>query len=154
MASAEPLAAPARRTIESAFMTTSREMRRAYDARLSGLGLKASEAFLLAHVHTGGPLTQTQAAEQLGIGRAATGALIDTLERKGLVERSGHAGDRRVWLVSSTERAAPVVAELAAIDNALRAEMWIGITPAERRTLLQILGRLQANLTAVLNDQP
>jgi len=153
MASAEPLAATARRTIESTLMASSREMRRAYDSRLAGVGLKLSEAFLLAHVHTRGPLTQTQAAELVGIGRAATGALIDALERKGLVERSGHAGDRRVWLLSSTERAAPVVDEVLAIDTALRQEMWTGISPADRRTLLQILGRLQTNLAAVLNDQ-
>jgi MarR family transcriptional regulator for hemolysin len=152
MASAEPLPAPPRRTIESTFMATSRDMRRAYDSRLAGLGLKLSEAFLLAHVHTQGPMTQTQAAELLGIGRAATGALIDALERKGLVERSGHAGDRRVWLLSSTERAAPVVDEIVGIDTALRRRLWTGISPEERRTLLEILGRLQTNLAAVLND--
>jgi MarR family transcriptional regulator for hemolysin len=153
MASAEPLAASPRRTIESTFMATSREMRRAYDSRLAGLGLKLSEAFLLAHVHTRGPLTQTQAAELLGIGRAATGALIDALERKGLVERSGHAGDRRVWLLSSTARAAAIVEEIIALDAALRQEMWTGISQAERRTLHQILGRLQTNLAAVLHEQ-
>ena len=134
-------------------MAASRGMRRAYDHRLAGLGLKLSEAFLLAHVHTRGPMTQTQLAEGLGIGRAATGALIDALEGKGLVERTAHAGDRRVWLVASTERAAPLVAEIAALDDALRAEMWNGIGRAERRTLSEILLRLQGNLAAILNDQ-
>jgi len=134
-------------------MAASRGMRRAYDHRLAGLGLKLSEAFLLAHVHTRGPMTQTQLAEGLGIGRAATGALIDALEGKGLVERTAHAGDRRVWLVASTERAAPLVAEIAALDDALRAEMWNGISRAERRTLSEILLRLQGNLAAILNDQ-
>jgi len=153
MASAEPVVAPARRTIESTLMAASRDMRRAYDSRLAGLGLKLTEAFLLTHVHARGPLTQTQAAELLGIGRAATGALIDALERKGLVERSGHAGDRRVWLLSSTEGAAPVVGEIVAIDTALRQEMWTGISAAERRTLMEILGRLEDNLAAVLKDQ-
>ena len=133
-------------------MAASRGMRRAYDHRLAGLGLKLSEAFLLAHVHTRGPMTQTQLAEGLGIGRAATGALIDALEGKGLVERTAHAGDRRVWLVASTERAAPLVAEIAALDDALRAEMWNGISRAERRRLVETLGRLQGNLAAILNE--
>jgi DNA-binding MarR family transcriptional regulator len=75
------------------------------------------------------------------------------LERKGLVERSGHAGDRRVWLLSSTARAAPIVEEIIALDAALRQEMWTGISQAERRTLHQILGRLQTNLAAVLHEQ-
>jgi DNA-binding MarR family transcriptional regulator len=153
MASAEhDLGAPPHRTIESLLMATSRGMRRAYDNRLAGVGLKLSEAFLLAHVHTRGPMTQTQLAEGLGIGRAATGALIDALERKELVERSAHAGDRRVWLVASTERAAPLVDEIAAIDTALREKLWTGISRAERRQLSEILLRLEGNLAAILTD--
>ena len=153
MASAEPLAAPPRQTIESLLMAASRGMRRAYDNRLAGLGLKLSEAFLLAHVHTRGPMTQTQLAEGLGIGRAATGALIDALERKELVERSAQAGDRRVWLVASTERAGPIVDEVAALDTALRDELWTGISRAERRQLSEILLRLQGNLAALHHEQ-
>jgi MarR family transcriptional regulator for hemolysin len=153
VASAESLAAPPHRTIESILMATSREMRRAYDTRLAGLDLKLSEAFLLGHVHTQGPMTQTQLAEGLGIGRAATGSLVDALERKGLVERAADAGDRRVWLVATTERAGPVVDELAAADGALRNELWAGITRSERRQLSEILLRLQGNLAAILTDQ-
>jgi DNA-binding MarR family transcriptional regulator len=139
--------------MESILMATSRDMRRAYDTRLAGLGLKLSEAFLLSHVHAHGPMTQTQLAEGLGIGRAATGSIVDALERKGLVERSADAGDRRVWLVATTERASGPMAELTAVDVALREELWTGISRAERRQLSEILLRLQGNLAAILNDQ-
>ncbi|HEV7688551.1 MAG TPA: MarR family transcriptional regulator [Acidimicrobiia bacterium] len=153
MASAEPLAAPPGRTPESILMAASRGVRRAYDSRLVGLDLRLSEAFLLGHVHTHGPMTQTQLAESLGIGRAATGSIVDALERKDLVKRSAQAGDRRVWLVATTERAGPVVDQLAAVDIALREELWTGISRAERRQLSEILLRLQGNLAAVLNEQ-
>ena len=154
MASAEPdLGAPPRQTMESLLMVTSRALRRAYDNRLACVGLKLSEAYLLGHVHTHGPMTQTQLAEGLGIGRAATGALIDALQHRGLVERSAHAGDRRVWLVASTERAAPVVEEVIAIDSALRQQLWTGVGANERRALSETLLRLQGNLAALLDDQ-
>jgi MarR family transcriptional regulator, transcriptional regulator for hemolysin len=154
MPSAEPdVGAPLRQTTESLLMATSRSLRRAYDNRLAGLGLKVSEAYLLAHVHRRGPMTQTQLAEGLGLGRAATGAIVDALERKGLVERSAHAGDRRVWLVASTEQAAPVAEEAAAVDVALREQLWTGISQAERRALAETLLRLQVNLAAILNEQ-
>jgi MarR family transcriptional regulator, transcriptional regulator for hemolysin len=154
MTSPEPeVGAPPRQTMESLLMATSRALRRAYDNRLAGVGLKLSEAYLLGHVHTHGPLTQTQLAEGLGLGRAATGALIDVLERKGLVERSAHAGDRRVWLVASTDEAAPIVEEVIAVDAELRRQMWTGVGPAERRRLSETLRRLQNNLAAVLDDQ-
>jgi DNA-binding MarR family transcriptional regulator len=153
MASAEPLAAPARQSVETILMATSRALRRAYDGRLAGLDLKLSEAFLLAHVHTHGPLTQTQIAEGLGIGRAAAGSLVDALQRKGLVDRAADAADRRVWLVATTERAGPVVDDLAAVDVALREELWTGISRAERRELSETLLRLQGNLAAILDEQ-
>ena len=146
-------AAPPRQTMESLIMATSRSLRRAYDTRLAGVGLKISEAYLLAHVHNHGPLTQTQLAEGLGLGRAATGALVDALERKGLVERSADAGDRRVWLVTSTARAAPVVDEVTAVDLAIREKVWNGISGAERRQLSEILQRLEGNLAAILNEE-
>jgi MarR family transcriptional regulator for hemolysin len=152
MASPEPVTAPPLRTVENTLMGATRDLRRAYDNRLAGLGLKLSEAWLLANVHTRGPMTQTQAAELLGIGRAATGALIDGLEGKGLLERSAHAGDRRVWLVSSTGTAGPVVDDVITVDAALRHELWKGISRAEQRELSEILERLQGNLAAILND--
>ncbi len=154
MAQLEPkLGALPHQTADSLVMATSRALRRAYDNRLAGIGLKVSEAYLLAHVHRHGPMTQTQLAEGLGLGRAATGALVDVLERKGLVERSADAADRRVWLVATTERAGPVADEAAAIDIALRDQVWTGISRTERRQLAEILRRLQDNLGAILNDQ-
>jgi len=154
MASAErDIGAPPRQTMESLLMATSRALRRAYDNRLAGVGLKLSEAYLLGHVHIHGPMTQTQLAEGLGLGRAATGALIDALEGKGLVERSAHAGDRRVWLVATTKGAAPLVDEVIAIDTDLRQQLWTGVSAAERRQLSETLLRLQGNLAALLDDQ-
>ena len=154
MASAEQdIGAPPRQTMESLLMATSRAMRRVYDNHLTGVGLKLTEAYLLGHVHTHGPMTQTQLAEWLGIGRAATGALIDALEAKGLVERSAHPADRRVWLVATTRQAAPLVEEIIGIDTALRQRLWTGVSPAERRQLSETLQRIQGNLAALLDDQ-
>ncbi len=153
MASVEPeIGAPPRQTMEALLMATSRAMRRAYDNHLAGVGLKLSEAYLLGHVHTHGPMTQTQLAEWLGIGRAATGAIIDALEGRGLVERSAHAADRRVWLVASTPAAAPLVEEIIAVDTALRQQLWTGVSATERRQLSDTLQRIQGNLAA-LDDQ-
>ncbi len=153
MASAEPdIGAPPRQTMESLLMATSRAVRRAYDNHLAGVGLKLSEAYLLGHVHTHGPMTQTQLAEWLGIGRAATGAIIDALEGRGLVERSAHAADRRVWLVASTPAAALLVEEIIAVDTTLRQQLWTGVSAAERRQLSDTLQRIQGNLAA-LDDQ-
>jgi DNA-binding MarR family transcriptional regulator len=69
------------------------------------------------------------------------------------VERSAHAGDRRVWLVAGTGRASAVVDEVAAVDAALREELWTVISRPERRQLAETLRRLQSNLAAILDEQ-
>ena len=55
--------------------------------------------------------------------------------------------------MASTERAAPVADEAAAVDVALREELWTGISRADRRQLSEILQRLEGNLAAILNEQ-
>jgi DNA-binding MarR family transcriptional regulator len=50
------------------------------------------------------PGSQQQAAQRLGIDRTTMVALLDTLERKGLVSRHPHADDRRRNVVELTER--------------------------------------------------
>jgi len=131
-------------------MATSRMLRRAYDVRLAGVGLNLSEASLMAYVHFRGPLTQTRLADGLGLQRAATGAMIDKLETRGLIERRPDPADRRVWLVAITADGAPVVDEIVRVDRMLRQDLRAGSSGAERDALDQALARLQQNLRAVL----
>ena len=51
----------------------------------------------------GEPASQQQAAQRLGIDRTTMVALLDALERKGLVARHPHADDRRRNVVELTE---------------------------------------------------
>jgi hypothetical protein len=67
------LDAPPWRRFEATLMATSKLLRRAYDTRLADIGLNLSEACLLAYVVEHGPLTQTQVAERIGMGRARPG---------------------------------------------------------------------------------
>ena len=146
------LDAPPWRRVESTLMATSRALRRAFDLRLAELGLNLTEAMVLAFGNQHGAMTQTQLADRLGMGRAATGAVVDALERRGLVERRPHPSDRRVWLVAPTAAAGPIVDAIAAVDESLRTQLRAGISRAERQALAQTLLRLQANLAAVLQE--
>ncbi len=131
-------------------MTTARQIRCLYDGRLSGLGLNLSQASLLAHVEEFGADTQTSLAERLGLGRAATGALVDHLEERGLVERMPDPDDRRVWLVATTATGRKLVADINHIDADLRRELRSGISRQERQQLASLLVRIQDNLSAGL----
>ncbi len=133
-------------------MATSRAIRQAFDRRFAPLDLNLSQASLLAFLAESGASTQTRLAERLGLGRAATGAMIDALEGRGLVERLPDPADRRVWRVAVTTSGKDLAAAVHEIDEVLRAELRDGIPRTERQLLAQLLLRLQSNLARVLSE--
>ena len=151
-AATHELDAPPWQRVESTLMSTARTIRVAYERRLAPLELNLSQAGLLAFVHKTEPLTQAQLAEALGLGRPATGSVIDSLERRGLVERQPDPTDRRAWRVAVTAAGTKLVGPIGEVDAALRRELRAGIPRAERQRLARVLLQLQANLSEVLAE--
>jgi MarR family transcriptional regulator for hemolysin len=145
------LDAPPWRRFESTLMATSRLIRRAYDLRLEKTDLNLSEACLLAYVVEHGPLTQTQAAERIGMGRAPAGTIVDNLSKRGLLVRLPDASDRRVWLLSATKAGLKMATEIAEVEAELRVELRAGLSRPERQQLADTLVRIQENLARVLD---
>jgi Transcriptional regulators len=134
-------------------MATARATRQSYDQRFSDLDLNLSEASVLAYVAEHGALSQTQIAKSLGLGRAATGALIDVLEDRALVQRQTDPDDRRVWLVEITIAGKELLEEVYVRDQILRKQLRNGITRQERQQLAAVLVRLGNNLASVLAEE-
>ncbi len=134
-------------------MAAARQIRCLYDLRFAELGLNLSQASLLAYAHEFGPNTQTTLAERMGLGRAATGTMIDQLEARSLIQRMPDPQDRRVWLISITESGQQLVEEITAIDEVVRESLRVGITRSERQELASLLVRIQSNLAVGLDQQ-
>jgi DNA-binding MarR family transcriptional regulator len=147
------LDAPPWLRVESTLMSLARSIRRAYDLRLHELGLNLSEASTLAYTQESGPLMQADLAKHMGVGRAAMGSLVDSLESMGFVERRPKPGDRRVWLVAVTPSGGEVSRQVLKIDERLRGELRAGISRKERRELTQLLNRLRENVGAVFLEE-
>ncbi len=145
------LDAPPWLRVESTLMATARLIRDAFDTRLKPLDLNLTQASLLAYVAEFGATSQTNLADQLGTGRAAMGTVIDGLERRELVERLPDPLDRRVWLVDVTDAGRTLAADIADVDEVLRAELRHGIGREERQALSWVLTRLQQNLHSAIN---
>jgi DNA-binding MarR family transcriptional regulator len=146
------LDAPPWRRFESTLMATSRLIRRAYDLRLEALELNLSEACLLAYVVEHGPITQTQVAERIGMGRAPAGTIVDSLSKRALLVRLPDANDRRVWLLSATRDGLKLAARISEVEAELRVEFREGLSRPEREQLADTLVRLQENLTRVIGQ--
>lgn len=142
-------------------MATARDIRSAYDCFFEPLELTLSQASLIGYVNENGPMTQTKLASVLVLGRAATGSLVDQLEKRGLVRRVPDPDDRRVWLVENTDAGAAAAIRVVEIDKQLRSRIRVGISSAERRQLADLLLRMSANAqdaadeaAAESSDQP
>ena len=151
--SSHELDAPPWLRVESTIMATARAIRQSYDQRFNDLDLNLSEASVLAYVAEHGALSQTQIAKSLGLGRAATGALIDVLEDRALVQRQTDPDDRRVWLVEITIVGKELLEEVYVRDQILRKQLRNGITRQERQQLAAVLVRLGNNLASVLAEE-
>src|SRR4029453_17179014 len=69
---------------------------------LAPLGIDGRELAVLNALGDQDPLSQQEVARRLGVDRTTMVSLVDALERKRLVERNPHPGDRRKNMVELT----------------------------------------------------
>lgn len=139
--------------VESTLMATARLIREAYDLRFQVLDLNLTQASILVYVADFGPVTQTKIADHLGQGRAATGATLDRLQERQLVERQPDVDDRRVWRISLTPIGRGLIEPIAAIDTTLRTELRAGLSRVDRQALAAVLQQLQSNLRSAISTE-
>ncbi|MEV6642470.1 MarR family transcriptional regulator [Amycolatopsis sp. NPDC051371] len=85
---------------------------------------------------------------RLGVtGRAITSA-VDALERDGLLRREPDPTDRRASLLAVTEAGRTRLAEIEEIQHGHADDTFSVLDPAERKTLLELLSRLEAHVGA------
>lgn len=124
--------------------------RQELDRRLRPLGLTRAQwqALLLVSRAPRG-LTQRELADALDIGAPATVALVDRMERDGLVARAPVPGDRRRNAVRATASSRRLFARIEAAAAELRREIFSEMTTAEVLTLQRLLTRARERVEAV-----
>ena len=108
--------------------------------------LSASARQVLAVLEGAGqPLEPSVIAERVLITTGSMTSLLDTLEKRGLVERMPHPDDRRKLLVTITRDAQGVLDELLPSLHAReRAVISDALSNREQRELLHLLAKVQA----------
>lgn len=94
------------------------------------------------------PGSQQQAAQRLGIDRTTMVALLDTLERKGLVARHPHAEDRRRNVVELTELGLDTTTGANAAAEVAEQKLMASLTEDGRRQLRESLQAIVAAVRA------
>jgi DNA-binding MarR family transcriptional regulator len=99
----------------------------------------------------GKPLPPNEISGRLIVGRSTVTGLVDSLERRGLVRRHGHPGDRRMLLVEITPQGRRAANRLRRLVHNHQREWLASLTGREQETLIGLLGRIQDHLAAIGN---
>ncbi|MFI6284865.1 MarR family winged helix-turn-helix transcriptional regulator [Streptomyces sp. NPDC051018] len=92
-----------------------------------------------------GPVEAKKVAQLSGMSRAAVSALVNTLERDGLVTKARAPHDGRAVLLSLTESGLRAITTAFAEHNA-REQEWAGsLSRDEQQTLITLLAKLAAH---------
>lgn len=92
-----------------------------------------------------GPLEAKKVAELSGMSRAAVSALVNTLERDGLVVKNRDPKDGRALRLGLTTAGRDAISEAFAAHN-VREQQWAGaLSEEERRTLIHLLEKVTEN---------
>ncbi|AYG03598.1 MarR family winged helix-turn-helix transcriptional regulator [Gryllotalpicola protaetiae] len=113
--------------------------------RVGELGLQPSDVGILRIISRHeGALSQQILAGFLGVGPSRVVALIDGLEKKGLVARARSARDRRNYELTLTDAGRDVMARMRQVGSAHDRDLTGSLTADERATLGALLGKLAA----------
>lgn len=116
--------------------------------------LSVSAATVLAIIDGAGePITPGVIAERAIIAAASTTSVLDTLEKRGLVERRPHPTDRRKLLIDLTGTGRTTIDHILPGIHRLEEEVMRALTTEERRDLLGLIAKVQASVSEVA-EQP
>jgi MarR family transcriptional regulator for hemolysin len=130
-----------------------RRLRQAIDAELRAFGLTEATWRPLAYVRRlGEGVRQKELATALGIEGPSLVRLLDSLERRGLIERREDGTDRRARGIHLTPAGLELAGRVAKISAQIQAQLLAGVAPAELDTCHRVLGSVERALDARATD--
>jgi len=123
-----------------------RLLRAAFQRQISETGLTRTQWQTLVYLIRLDGLTQTELAQQLDIGKATIGGVVDRLARAGLVERRDDPVDRRANRVYVTDAAKQLVPLMRSKAAELYDEVFGELPPRQREHMLNGLQRVRLKL--------
>jgi DNA-binding MarR family transcriptional regulator len=108
----------------------------------ASLGVGVKEFGALAVLVEEGPLSQQRLGERQGIDRTTMVAVVDELERSGLVERRRNRADRRAYSLNPTAKGRRLLGQASEAEKRAEGEFLTPLPAPDRRRLKQLLRTL------------
>lgn len=119
------------------------EARRLLDEALEPLGLKSREFWLLV-IAGAGNVSQHEMADRCGLDPSSLVAVLDGMERRGLLQRQRNPHDRRVQWVQRTEEGDRLFARALPRAQSAEAQQLSALSAADQRQLVAAMQKLIA----------
>lgn len=113
-----------------------------FAATINGADITPGQFGVLALIDANSGLSQTRLAGILGIDRSTLVAVLDKLERQGLVERAARPNDRRSHALKLSREGAKRFAALAQQVRRHETRIARQLSPRQRATLIALLQRI------------
>ena len=107
--------------------------------------LSIPEWKLLGQLFDHGDMKLAKLADLLSVEAPLVTALVDKLEKKGLVERTNDAKDRRAKVITATKKGIKLVEEIEPNVRAAMRVLFKGVTPDEFKIYLRVLQTIDTN---------
>jgi MarR family transcriptional regulator for hemolysin len=141
------LTARDRHDFAQAISIVARRWRTRLDERLKPMNMSIARWGALYWLgQAGDGVSQAALADLAGVEPPTLVRVIDQLEAQGLVERQVSPSDRRVNLLSLTDAAKPLVAEIEAEAERLRLELLDGLSYADYQIAVDVIHKLRQRL--------
>src|SRR5215831_17277439 len=127
---------------------------RAFDKALADAGGSLPVWLILLNLTIGRPGAQRDLAEAVGITQATLTHHLNAMDADGLITRTRDAANRRVQVVTPTDKGKQVFLALRAAAVAFDAKLRTGLDDADEATLTALLTRLSANVAAPGDPPP
>jgi MarR family transcriptional regulator for hemolysin len=125
---------------------------RAFDEALAAAGGSLPFWLILLNLKIRRPGTQRELAEAVGISEATLTHHLNAMDADGLITRTRDAANRRVQVVTLTEKGDQAFLSLRAAAVAFDARLRTGLADTDLATLGALLTRLSANVAAQAED--
>ena len=125
-----------------------RAVGRAFDKALADAGGSLPVWLILLNLTIGRPGTQRDLAEAVGIREATLTHHLNAMDADGLITRTRDAANRRVQVVTLTDKGNQAFLALRAAAVAFDKQLRTGLDDTDEATLAALLTRLSANVSA------
>ena len=124
----------------------SRLARKEFDRRVRDLRLTRAQWLVLVHLDRRPGCTQSDLAEAMQMQKITVSRHAGRLVRAGWIERRDHSEDRRAYHLYVSRKAEPIIEQLTALADRLRAEIMRGLAAPRRDALVADLLHIKSNL--------